>query len=112
MENNKDRHIGAYILIGIGIVMLLSQLGIGLDFNWWAIFIALPGLAMLRNAYNARQQRGDLNSNELIQGGIGIFLVVMAAAFLLDINVGFLWNLWPLALIAVGVAMIFGNRDQ
>lgn len=113
MENTKqDRQIGAYILIGIGVVLLLSQLGIGLDFNWWAIFIALPGLAMLRNAYNARQQSGELSSNDLVQGGIGIFLVVMAASFLLDINVGFLWNLWPLALIAVGVAMIFGNQNR
>ncbi len=111
-NNHQDRHIGAYILIGIGVVMLFSQLGIGFDFNWWAIFIALPGLAMLRNVYNARQARGDLETNELIQGGIGVFLVLMALGFLFDIELGFLWNLWPLALIAVGVAMIFSNRDR
>lgn len=112
MDNNQNRNIGAYILIGIGIVLLFSQLGIGFDFNWWAIFIALPGAAMLRNAYQARQERGELNSNELIQGGIGVFLILMAAGFLFDLNLGFLWNLWPLALIAVGVAMIFGNRER
>ncbi|MBN2472433.1 MAG: hypothetical protein JXN59_17030 [Anaerolineae bacterium] len=111
-NNHQDRNIGAYILIGIGVILLFSQLGIGFDFNWWAIFIALPGLAMLRNAYNARQAHGELDSNELIQGGIGVFLVLMSLGFLFDIELGFLWNLWPLALIAVGVSMIFGSRGR
>ncbi len=111
-ENKQNHNIGAYILIGIGVVMLFSQFGFGNDFNWWAIFIALPGLAMLRNVRNAYQIDHELTSNEMIQGGLGIFLVLMALGFLFQIELGFLWNLWPLALIAVGVAMIAGGRRR
>ncbi|GAB4575600.1 MAG: hypothetical protein Kow0077_27880 [Anaerolineae bacterium] len=111
MSKTSNNNIGAYVLIGLGLILLAGQIGINWDFNWWAIFIALPGLAMLRNVYAAYQQQGELGSNELVQGGLGVVLVLMALGFLLDLNLGFLWNLWPLALIAVGVAMIFGTRD-
>jgi hypothetical protein len=111
-QNKQNQNIGAFILIGIGVIMLFSQFGIGFDFNWWAIFIALPGLAMLRNAYNAYQDHSKMSSNELVQGGLGILLVLMALGFLFDIELGFLWNLWPLALIAVGITMIIGGRQR
>jgi hypothetical protein len=109
---HSGRNIGAIILIVIGVILLMGEIGLRLNFNWWAIFIALPGFAMLRNAYNAYREDDHLSSNELVQGGIGLFLLAMAAGFLFDLNLGWLWRFWPLALIAIGLSMIVGDRER
>jgi len=108
----RDINVGALVLIGLGIILLLGQLGMQLSFNWWAIFIALPGLAMLRNVYNAYSAGSRLGNNDLMQGGLGLFLVVLALAFLFNIDLDWLWKLWPLALVAIGLAMIFDKRES
>ncbi len=110
-NKNQGKNIGAYVLIGLGIVLLLGQLGIGFSFNWWAIFIAWPGLVMLRNVYGVYQDRGKLEGNDFIQGGLGAFLVLLAAGFIFDLSLYFLWNLWPLALIAIGAYMLLGRKE-
>lgn len=109
--NNETNKTGAYILIGLGAFFLLSQLGFSIDFNWWAIFIALPGFVMLRNVYGAYSAKSGLNSNEIVQGVIGLILLSTAGAFLLNIDLDFMRNLIPLALIVVGVLMLLG-RDR
>jgi hypothetical protein len=111
-DKRRDKNTGAFILIGLGVILLAGQLGIGIGFNWWAIFIALPGLVMLRNVYGVYQEKGELESNDLIQGGLGIFLVLMAASFLFDIGLGFIGDLWPLGLIAIGAYMLFGRKQE
>jgi len=95
----RDINVGALVLIGLGIILLLGQLGMQLSFNWWAIFIALPGLAMLRNVYNAYSAGSRLGNNDLMQGGLGLFLVVLALAFALRIG-------WGRRFPAVAVAML------
>ena len=108
MRNDTNK-TGAYILIALGAFFLLSQLGFNTDFNWWALFVALPGFVMLRNVYSAYTEKSRLNSNELVQGVIGLIFLGTAAGFLFDINLGFMVNLWPLALIALGIALLFGS---
>ncbi len=108
----RDRNVGALILIALGVILLLGQFGMQLNFNWWAIFIALPGLAMLRNVYNVYTANNRLNNNDLVQGGLGLFLVVLALAFLFNVELDWLFKLWPLALVAIGLAMIFGRRES
>lgn len=108
MQNEDNgRKIAAYVLIALGVLFLFG----GFNFNWWAIFIALPGLAMLNNVYQAYNRQGKLENNDFVQGFIGLFLVLMAASFLLNIDIGFLWNLWPLILVGIGLNMLF-NRSQ
>ncbi len=108
MMQTEDRgqKIAAYILIGLGVLFLLGQFGLNLSFNWWAIFIALPGLAMLNNVYRAYSSQGKLENNDFVQGAIGLFLILLAASFLFDLD--FLRNFWPLILVAIGLAMLFG----
>ncbi len=109
MQNeDRGRQIGAYVLIGLGVLFLFGGFG---TFNWWAIFIALLGLAMLNNVYRAYNRQGKLENNDFIQGFIGLFLVLMAGSFLLNISLDFLWNLWPLILVGIGLNMLF-NRNQ
>ena len=109
---DRGRFIGAAILIGLGIIFLLGQLGLNLPIlrNWWAIFIAIPGVAMLNNVYKAYRVQDRLESNDFVQGIIGLLLLAVAASFLFDFNLGFLWNLWPVLLILFGLAMLFGAR--
>jgi len=109
---DRGRVIGAAILIGLGIIFLLGQLGLRLPIlhNWWAIFIAIPGVVMLNNVYKAYQIQDRLESNDFVQGIVGLLLVGVAASFLFSINLGFLWNLWPVLLILFGVALLFGAR--
>jgi hypothetical protein len=111
-SEDRGRIIGAAILIGLGVIFLLGQLGLSLPIlnNWWAIFIAIPGIAMLNNVYQAYKRNGQLASNDFVQGIIGVLIVAVAASFLFDFDLGFLWNWWPLLLILVGLAMLFGAR--
>jgi predicted membrane protein len=106
LTEDHGRRIAAFVLIGLGILFLLGQLGLGFNFNWWAIFIAWPGVLMLRNVYRAYRSKESLSNNEMVQGAIGLFLLLLAISFLF--NLSFLWNFWPLILIAIGLAMLFG----
>ena len=113
-EQDRGRYIGAFILIALGVIFLLGQFGIGLDFNWWAIFIAIPGIAMLANVYRSYQTNNRLANNDFIQAAIGLFLLLMSASFLLDLDLDFLGNLWPVILIAIGAGMLlgYGRRED
>ncbi|MFC1961089.1 hypothetical protein ACFLYO_10305 [Chloroflexota bacterium] len=110
MEEPQNKRNIAYILIGLGAFLLLGQIGLGL--NWWAILLIIPGLVMLRNVTTVYKKQRQLADNELIQGGIGLFLTAFGLGFFLDLDFGFMWNLWPLALIAIGLFMIFGRRES
>jgi len=107
-NDERGRQIGAFVLIALGVVFLLGTFGVGLAFNWWAIFIALPGIAMLRNVYAAYRSQEKLENNDFVQAFIGGFLVLLAASFLFGFDMDVLWRLWPLALIGLGLAMLFG----
>ncbi len=109
---NRGHTIAAFTLIALGVIFLLGQFGFNLRFNWWAIFIALPGAAMLWNVYQAYSRRSRLDSNEMIQGFIGVFLILIAGGFLFDIELDWLWNLWPLILIGIGLALLFGYGQR
>lgn len=109
-DSQNNNRITAYILIGLGALLLLGQIGLG--FNWWGILIAMPGLVMLRNVYATHKKHNQLDNNEWVQAGLGLFLTVFGASQLFNLNLGFLWNLWPLGLIAAGLFMIFGRRDR
>ena len=112
--DDRGRTIGAAILIGLGVIFLLGELGLNLHFlhNWWAIFIAIPGAVMLNNVYKAYRINNELDSNDFVQLIIGGLLVLMAGGFLLNIRLSFLWDLWPVLLILLGLSMLFGVRRR
>lgn len=109
LENPMTRLIGAVALILLGILFLLSENKIlVLTGNWWALFIAVPALLMLYNAYSAYNRDGhvtvDVRKN--LSGGVILALVAIMAAT--D-----RWgSLWPLFLIALGVLVMFGFTRQ
>ncbi len=108
IEQPAARVTGAIVLIGLGVFFLLSQYGIlDLQGNWWAIFIALPALAMLYSAYNTYRREGHITDEvtRSLSGGIIVGLIAVLAA--VD-----QWALLlPLLLIVIGVFVALGWRE-
>ncbi len=92
----NDRFVGIALIL-LGVLFLLprvSSVELPLD-QWWPLFLAIAGLATALN--------GNLWG--------GLIAIAVAAAFLVD-NLGIVRldasSLWPVALIAIGAAIIFG----
>ncbi len=110
-ENTQGRLIGAVILIALGVIFLLREVNIPFFDNWWAVFILIPGLVILWNAYVAYNRDRSFTTSVIGQGIVGGVLTLLGAAFLFDISLGFLSNLWPLILIAGGVALLLRRSE-
>src|SRR5450432_4184790 len=64
-HSGQVRMVGAFVLIGLGVIFLLEEFGIHIPFlnNWWALFILVPGLGLLWRAYTSYQSAG-MSTNE------------------------------------------------
>ena len=94
MANNKSVGIALIVLGALFLVPLVSSVELPLR-QWWPLFLAVPGLSTA------------LSGNW--RGGLAVIAV---AAALLLYNLGTLGldgsSLWPVALIVIGAAIIFG----
>lgn len=109
IEEEKDRKdldsslIAGLVLIGIGGIFLLTTLtDFQLD-NWWALFILIPALTTLGNAFRVYRNEGRLGKEG--RGSLmgGIVLLFICATFLF----GFDWgSIWPVFLIIGGVGVL------
>ncbi len=105
--------IGGGILIFAGIVFLLQNIGwLTRDGDWWMIFLFIPAIFLLSQAYTLYRTAGnEASSGVLVQGLIGLFLAGTALAYLLGIDVRINWNLvWPAVLIVVGLGLLLRRR--
>ena len=100
-------------LIALGVHFLLQQYGIDLHlwfFNWWSLFMIVPGAIMLKKVYDGYQANGEqLNRdlrNRLVIGG-ALVLVGFSMAF--ELSGAFFW---PVALILIGGAMLFRQANR
>lgn len=89
--------LAAGILIG-GVFLGLFELNINLA-GWWTIFIIAPALFSIA--------QGGLNAGNLIMLAVGAILLLNAQQVL---PVAVSWKLiFPIALIAVGIQLLFGR---
>lgn len=95
------------LLILIGVILLIQNLGFGLKhFNWWALFIFLPVAGALSGAWSDIRKAGRINGKAL--SGIGSAIVIGTVAVLL--LVGANWgHWWPVILIAGGLSSVLGG---
>lgn len=102
-----DRAFFPILLILIGVILLIQNLGFGLKhFNWWALFIFLPVAGALSGAWSDIRKAGRINGKAL--SGIGSAIVIGTVAVLL--LVGANWGKWwPVMLIAAGLSSILGG---
>jgi len=74
--------------------------------NWWALFILIPAVSTLSVAYGRwRDGDGEEATGPFI---VGLGFVALTAAFLLDLPIG---QLWPVALIVIGLGLLIGRRS-
>ena len=104
---SSNAWMGGVILIVIGVVFLLGNVsGFRLD-NWWALFILIPAVASLGNAWRAyrgsdKQFTGSVRSS-LIGG---LVLLAVAGIFLFNLDWG---RVWPIFLVLAGVGALLAG---
>jgi drug/metabolite transporter (DMT)-like permease len=99
--------VGALILIFLGIIFLLKELGLPLLENWWALFFAIPAVASFGSAWNHYQRR-DKQVTSGVMGSLigGIVLTFLMFIFLFRLE----WSyMWPVFLIVIGVLVFISS---
>lgn len=101
-------------MITVGAAVILSQLGIlSTGYNWWAIFILVPGLGFLSGALDMLITKRRISSGVRSMFGTGLLVLTVAGMFLFDLNWG---DYWSLILIVVGFSMFLngfaGKKDH
>jgi hypothetical protein len=95
--------IGGAILILLGVVFLLQNLGIPFLMNWWALFILIPAFWSYVAAWNLYQDYGRMTRGVTGSLTAGILLTVLSLVFLLNLAIGLFW---PALLIVGGLALL------
>jgi hypothetical protein len=95
--------IGGVILILLGVIFLLQNMGIPFLANWWALFILIPAFWAFVAAWDSYQDNGRLTRGGAGSLAGGTLLTILALVFLLNLNVGLFW---PVLLIVGGVVLL------
>ena len=106
VTKNRDNLTLGLILIGMGVVFLLTNVaGLTLQ-NWWALFIFIPAVKQLSCAWSQYRENGRLGHSG--RGALtgGLFWALIGSAFLFDLNWGYVW---PFFLILGGLGAILGG---
>ncbi len=112
-ERTKKRHDRAFfpiLLVLVGIILLVQNLGLGLEhFNWWALFVFLPVAGALAGAWSDFRDSGQLNGKVRAAIGSAIVMGTVAVLLLTGANWG---HWWPAMLIAAGFSSMLGGIGQ
>ena len=95
--------IGGAILILLGVVFLLQNMGIPFLANWWALFILIPAFWAFVAAWDSYRDNGRLTRGGAGSLAGGTLLTILALVFLLNLNVGLFW---PVLLIVGGLVLL------
>lgn len=98
--------IGALVLIAIGLIFLLQNMGYQLPGNWWALFLLIPAFFSFAGAWKTFQRAGGVVTMAVVGPLIGgLVLLALAVVFLFDLDIN--WGLvLPAILIALGLAAL------
>ncbi len=111
-KQTDNTKIAGYIFIGLGTLFMFNEISRWIGINLLAGTILIPGVFMLRNVFIAYRKRSKLSNNDLLQGGLGLLLLVIGLSNLFDVQLNIFANIWPLAMIAIGLYVIFGQRQR
>lgn len=98
---------GAILIIGGGVMLLQNIFHFQIFYNWWAVFILVPGMQLLGQAVRMNKERGMKGGDVQRKAIGGLFLTALALSFFL--NVGF--NVMgPAFLIVFGLFLLFSRK--
>lgn len=94
----------ALVVIAIGVILLVRNLGVEIPFldstNWWAWFILIAAVVPLARAYETYRARGRVDVEVVHSLLSAAALLLVAAMFLLRLD----WKVWwPLFVILGGL---------
>lgn len=100
----------ALVVVAIGVIFLIRNLGVEIPFldiaNWWAWFILIAALVPLFRAYETYRTRGRVDAevgNSLLTAAA---MLLVATMFLLGLD----WKVWwPLFVILGGLFTLVRN---
>lgn len=109
-EEGRDDWIGGAVLIAIGVILLLANLTELRLYNWWALFILIPAIGSLTDAWKA-YQRSDKQLTARVYDSFfaGVAILFVALIFLFDLDWG---RVWPAFLIIAGASMLLRALAQ
>jgi hypothetical protein len=95
---------GGAVLILIGVVFLVRNITGIYWGNWWAVFILIPAVTSLANAWSAYQRR-DRKSLAAARGSLfgGLAMLTVALVFFFNLDWG---RIWPVFIIIGGLAAL------
>ncbi len=107
--NDNSGMVWGLILVGMGIIFLLSNLNVIplVTWNWWAFFILIPAISGLNNAWQAYQRDGSLSHDARGSLTWSSILLLVAATFLFDWSWG---AIWPVFIIIIGISSLLGAK--
>ncbi len=94
---------GGAILIVIGILFLLENMGYRTFANWWALLILIPAFWSFVAAWNIYRNNNSVTAGVLSSIIIGLLLTIFSGLFLFNLAVGLFW---PVLIIVGGLVLI------
>ncbi len=94
---------GGAVLILLGVVFLLHNLGYSFLENWWALFILIPAFWSFTAAWNAYRENNSLTRRGAYSLTVGFLFTVLAFVFLFNLTLGIYW---PVLLIMGGLLLL------
>ena len=101
--------LGGFVLIALGAIFLLQNTTSWRLNNWWALFILIPAISSLANAWREYKAKGMIDSG--ISGTLvgGVMMLLVAIVFLFNLDWG---AIWPVFLIVIGVGALLGGTGR
>lgn len=101
---HNEKLVPGMVLVGLGLIFLFQSFGV-LTIGWgkiWPLFILVPGVVMIVNAWREYAQDGDFDRGQAFGG---VMAILVGTIFFFDLDWG---KVWPLFLIIPGLGMLLG----
>ncbi len=95
--------IAGAILILLGVIFLLQNIGIPFLANLWALFILIPAFGTFASGWNSYEANGRLTRGGVVSLAWGVMMTILAMVFLFDLNLDLYW---PVLIIVGGLVLL------
>lgn len=103
-RKSSSNWIAGLVLIGLGLFFLLNNyFHIRLFENWWALFILIPAVANLNNAWRHYREAGEWTEAATSALTGGLLIGAIAMIFLFGLSFGIFW---PVLLVILGFGIL------